>query len=99
MTRSISPSSENSHAGFEVRGLDVRDETPFERERSRSSRSGISLGAGIGGDDDLLPGVIEIVEGVEELFLRPLLARDELDIVDEQEIDGPVLGAELRRAS
>ena len=32
---------------------------------------------------------------MEELLLRPLLAGDELDIIDQEEIDGAVLGAEL----
>ena len=32
---------------------------------------------------------------MEELFLRALLARDELDVVDQQEVDGPIAGAEL----
>jgi hypothetical protein len=38
---------------------------------------------------------VDRVEGVEELFLRALLAGDELDVIDEEEIDGAVLGAEL----
>jgi len=43
--------------------------------------------------------LVEIVEGVEELLLGTLLARDELDVVDEQEIDGPVLRPELSGGS
>src|SRR5437867_10151314 len=35
----------------------------------------------------LFRSLVQIVERVEELFLRPLLPRDELDIVDQQEID------------
>ena len=69
-----------------------------KRERRRSSISGISLGGGVGGDDDLLAGLVEVVERVEELLLRALLAGDELDVVDQEEIDGAVLGAELRGA-
>jgi hypothetical protein len=34
---------------------------------------------------------------VEEFLLRAFLAGDELDVVDQQEIDRPVTGAELRR--
>ena len=40
----------------------------------------------VGRDDDLLVGVVEGVEGVEELLLRPLLALQELDVVDEQDV-------------
>ena len=35
------------------------------------------------------------VEGVEELFLRPVLSGEELDIVDEQHVDRAVLVPEL----
>ena len=66
-----------------------------KRERRRSSSSGISLGAESEVSDDLLAGFVELVEGVEELLLRPLLARDELDVVDQEDVDGAVLGAEL----
>ena len=35
---------------------------------------------------------------MEELLLRPLLTRDELDVVDQQEIDVAIARAELGRA-
>ena len=69
-----------------------------KRERRRSSISGISLGGESRGDDDLLPRLVEVVERVEELLLRALLAGDELDVVDQEEVDRAVLGAELRGA-
>jgi hypothetical protein len=49
-----------------------------KRLRSRSS---------VGGQHDLLVGVVEGVEGVEELFLGLGLALEELDVVDEQDVD------------
>src|SRR6266545_3972040 len=39
--------------------------------------------------------LVEVVERVEELLLGALLARDELDIVDQEEIDVAVFAAEL----
>jgi hypothetical protein len=42
-----------------------------------------------------MAGFVEVVERVEELLLRALLAGDELDVIDQEEIDGAVLGAEL----
>jgi hypothetical protein len=45
-------------------------------------------------DHDLLLGVVEGIEDVEELFLCPVLARDELDVVDEEHVDGAVLVTE-----
>jgi hypothetical protein len=38
--------------------------------------------------------LVQGVEGVEELFLGALLAGEELDVVDEQDVDGAVLVAE-----
>ena len=69
-----------------------------KRERRRSSISGMSLGERVARDDDLLARLVEVVEGVEELLLRPLLARDELDVVDQEQIDRAVARAELRGA-
>ena len=36
------------------------------------------------------------VEGVEKLFLCPFFSGQELDVIDEQDVDAPVLGAELQ---
>ena len=46
-------------------------------------------------DHDLLAVLVQRVERVEELFLRPLFAGDELDVVDQQHVDAPVAVAEL----
>ena len=46
------------------------------------------------GDDDLLVGVVQGVEGVEELLLRLLLALQELDVVDQQHVDVAVAALE-----
>src|ERR1035437_4385064 len=35
------------------------------------------------------------IEGVEELFLRPLFVGDELDVVDEEQVDAPVATPEV----
>jgi hypothetical protein len=53
----------------------------------RSSRSLISPGRAVGGDDDLLVLIHQRVEGVEELFLRAVLAGDELHVIDHQHVD------------
>src|SRR5207244_2671711 len=44
----------------------------------------------VGRDDDLAAGLVERVEGVEELLLDPLLVLEELDVVDEQQVVGAV---------
>ena len=65
------------------------------RLRSRSSRVRIAFGGRSERQHDLLAVLVDRVERVEELFLRPLLVGDELDVVDEQQVDPPVAGAEL----
>ena len=40
----------------------------------------------VAGEDDLLVGVVEGVEGVEELVLRAVLVGQELDVVDQQHV-------------
>src|SRR5207247_7675966 len=47
---------------------------------------------------DLFSRLVEVVEGVEEFLLCPLLSGDELNIIDQQEIDRPVARAEVGRA-
>ncbi len=66
------------------------------RVRSRSSSVASSLRRAVGGDDDLLVRVVQGVEGVEELLLRPLAVLQELDVVDQQDVDVAV--AALERA-
>ena len=65
-----------------------------KRERRRSSMSAQLFGRTVAGDDDLLHALVQRVEGVEELFLRALLAGEELDVVDEQHVDVAELVAE-----
>ena len=65
------------------------------RLRSRSSRVRIAFGGRSERQHDLLAVLVDRVERVEELLLGPLLVGDELDVVDEEQVDPPVAGAEL----
>ncbi len=56
------------------------------------------MGRTVAADDDLLLRVVQRVEGVEELVLRAFLARDELDVVDEQHVDAAIARAEIEDA-
>ena len=57
-----------------------------KRERSRSSSVAISRGGRSDEMHDLAAGLVERVEGVEELLLDPLLALEELHVVDQQHV-------------
>ena len=56
------------------------------RERSRASSVAISFGGRSDEMHDLAARLVERVEGVEELLLDPLLALEELDVVDQQHV-------------
>ncbi len=53
------------------------------------------LRVAIAGQDHLLLAFEQRVEGVEELFLRAVLAGKKLDVVDQQRIEGAIGGLEL----
>ena len=55
----------------------------------------MDLGAAVAGDDDLPAGGVQVVEGVEEALAGVLLAGDELDVVDEEDVGLAVLVAEV----
>ena len=74
----------------------------MKRLRSRSSTPGSSAGSLSDVEHDLLVRVVKRVERVEELVLRAVLVRQELDVVDQQHVRrGPVARAEVlhRRAA
>ena len=52
----------------------------------------------IAADHDLLLGVVQGIKRVEKLRLRPFLASDELNVVDEQDVDGAVSFAKINDA-
>jgi hypothetical protein len=56
------------------------------------------LGRTIGGDHDLLHALMQCIEGVKELFLGAFLLGDELNVVDEQDVDGAKTVAETGHA-
>jgi hypothetical protein len=59
------------------------------RDLSRSSIPGIA------GDDELLVRLDQRVERIEELFLGPVLPGEELDVIDQQEIEGMIVALEF----
>ena len=67
----------------------------MNRLLSRSSRVGMASGRPIRRQHDLAVGPIQIIEGVEQLLLEPVLALDELDVVDQQDVDLAVAPLEV----
>ena len=88
--------AQDRDAGLQLRRLDVGEQAPLEARTHAVLEAGQLLGRQVGGDHDLLVVVVQRVEGVEELLLRPVLARQELDVVDEQDVDVAVRRLEAR---
>jgi hypothetical protein len=86
--------AEDRDARLEVGRLDVGDQAPLEPVAQPVLDVVELLGRPVGGEDDLLVGVVEGVEGVEELLLGLDLALEELDVVDEQHVDVSVAALE-----
>ena len=85
---------EDGDARLEVRRLDVGDQAALEARAQAVFELLDFARRAVGRQDDLLVGDVQRVEGVEEFFLRALLAGKELDIVDHQDVDRPVFLAE-----
>ena len=92
--------AEDGDARLELGPLDVGDETPREARDEALLHLLELLRVLVARDDDLLVGLVERVERVEELFLRLRLRGEELDVVDEEEIAAlAVARAELVHAA
>ncbi len=78
-----------------VRRLNVGDEPPFEARPQTILEDRHGAWRTIAGQNDLAARLMNAVERVEKLFLRTLLARDELHVVDQQHARMPVLEAEV----
>ena len=76
-------------------GLNVGEQTPLEPAPQTILERREMFGMTVGRDHELLAGLVEAVEGVEELFEDLFLAIEELDVVEQQHIDGAIPCLEL----
>ena len=83
---------------LEIGHLDVGDQTPLEARAQPLLEVGDVARHLVAGEHDLLVRLVDRVEGVEELLLSLLLAGDELDVVDQQQLHVAVAVAERRHA-
>ena len=79
---------EDQAAQFKVRWSNVRDQTHRQTRQDTLINTVQRLRRAVGSNDEAFAGTDDCVDGVEELFLRRYLADDELNIVDQQHIDG-----------
>ena len=64
---------DDGHAGLKIRRLHIGGQAPLEAGAQTLFQTFDLLGRAVGGNDDLLVGIVQGVEGVEELLLRGLL--------------------------
>ena len=93
--RRLRLADENRHAGLELRRLDGNRETPSEAGFQALFETRYFFRITIAGDDHLLLAFEQRIERVEKFFLRAILVREELDVVDEQRIERAIRRLEL----
>ena len=77
---------QDGDAGFHVGLLDVGDQAPGEAALEALLQLGDLLGRTVAGEDDLLAGSMQGVEGMEEFLLGGIPPGDELDIVHHEDV-------------
>src|SRR6056297_290885 len=80
---------ENAEPQLVVRRVKIGDQPRLQPAHDPVLDAGDLGGRAVRRDHHLLAGIYECVERVEELLLRGVLAGDELDVVDHQDIDRP----------
>jgi hypothetical protein len=86
---SIPPSAAGCRAAARIGRMQVDDQPALQAALDPVLHVLDLARRAVGRDDDLLVLVDERVEGVEELFLRAVLAGDELHVIDHQHVDRP----------
>ena len=79
--------SQDCKPGFYIGWLNVGDKTPTESSTQTIFERGDGIRHAVAGDDDLLAGSMQGIEGVEELLLQTFFAFHELNVVDEQDVN------------
>lgn len=87
--------ADDCHAQLGVRRLNVGGNSPFQARADAFLEVLHLADLPVAGDDDLLLCLVKHVEGVKKLVLCGVLARDELNIVYEQNVRRAVFLAEL----
>ena len=82
--------AQDGHARGAVRGRDVDHQTGLEALAQAVLELAHVAREPVGGQHELRAGLVQRVEGVEELLLGLRLALEELDVVDEQHVDAAV---------
>ena len=83
-----------AQAHFDVRRLQIRDQAPFKARNEAVFQPLNFAGRPVAGQHDLLVRFVQRVERVEKFLLNAFLARQELDVVNQQHVGLAVFLAE-----
>ena len=86
---------QDRHPHFQLGRLDRHRQAGIEARDQAAVDARQFLRIGVAGDDDLLALRHHRLEGVEELFLRAVLAGEELDVVDQEQVQRMVVALEI----
>ena len=86
---------QDRHPHFQLGRLDRHRQAGIEARDQAAVDARQFLRIRVAGDDDLLALRHHRLEGVEELFLRAVLAGEELDVVDQQQVQRMVVALEI----
>ena len=87
--------AQDGQARLEIRPLDIGHQAALKAAAQALLQLLNLLGRLIGGHHDLLAGLAQVVERMEKLLLRAVLARDELNIVHHEDVHVAEAFAEL----
>ena len=85
---------QDGEAHFDVRRLQIRDQTPFKARDEAVFQPLNFAGRTVAGEHDLLVRLVQRVERVEKFLLDALLAGEKLDVVNQQHVGLAVFFAE-----
>ena len=87
---------DDGHPCLKLRGLHVRQQAPLKPGFQTVPQNGDVPGGAVGGEDDLLLGVVQGIKGMEKLLFGGGLAGDKLDVVHQEQVGLAVLLPEGR---
>ena len=94
-TESFSLGRENRNTSLDLRGFDGDSQSPAKAGFEAFLEAVNLFRIAIAAEDYLLTGLEKGIEGVKKLFLRSLFSREELNIVNEEHVEGAVTSLEF----
>src|SRR5215469_14584139 len=79
---------------LEAGGIEIGNESPLETRAQPIMEVAHGSRYAVAAENNLLSGLMQGVEGMEKLLFSGLFAGDKLHVIHQQDVHGPVVGAE-----